>query len=338
MDTIRKIRRVLAVPDDYEVLLLGGGATLQFALLAYNFAGGGVSRTGGEAGRTGGRAADASASRPGGAYCVTGAWGQGALQSAQLATPHTPPHIAYHGEGHAYTRLPQWSELAIGDPLSYPYLHITSNETIHGLQFKQWPAAHTTPPLIADMSSDIMTKPIPVSRFAMLYAGAQKNIGIAGATVVVVQKAFLETASETLPPYLSYKKHAAAASLYSTPPTVSIFSINLVMDWIIDQGGVIEMNARNLEKANLLYSYIDEHSDFYRNPLPVADRSIISVLFTLPTDKLTERFLEMAQEQGMVGVRGHRSMGGCRVSLYNAVELRAVEQLIDCMDSFLKVV
>ena len=197
-------------------------------------------------------------------------------------------------------------------------------------------ATPTVPPLVADMSSDIMTKPLPVSRFAMIYAGAQKNIGVAGATIVIARASFLNTALDSLPPYLSYKVHAAAESLYNTPPTVSIFSINLMMDWIIDRGGLIAINALNLEKANLLYSYLDEHSDFYRNTIPVADRSVINVVFTLPTDELTESFLTAARDQHIVGIGGHRSVGGCRVSLYNAVELRGVELLIDFMDRFIK--
>ena len=348
LNTINKIRHVLAVPPEYEVLLLSGGATTQFALLGCNFA------------------HQHSAS-----YCVTGAWGKKAYQdatrtsamftaptvattpgthaahsattsnatsAATTKTPTTPtprpPRLAYDGHTHTYTRLPQWSEVTCSD--DDDYLHLTSNETIHGIQFKQWPDARIKAPLIVDMSSDIMTKPLPLSRFAMIYASAQKNIGVAGVTVVIVRRSFLAGARDNLPPAFSYKTHAAHESLYHTPPTVSIFSVHLVMDWIIEQGGLTALNTRNLQKADMLYSYIDAHQDFYRNRIAAADRSTINAIFTLPTKELTTRFLAAAEKHGIIGINGHRSVGGCRVSLYNAIERTGVEILLGFMDRFIK--
>ena len=335
LGTINKIRRVLAVPPEYEVLLLSGGATTQFALLGCNFA-----------------------HQNGARYCVTGAWSKKAYQdatrtSAMFTAPGThaahvattptaahpaptprPPRLAYDGHTHTYTRLPQWSEVTCSD--DDDYLHLTSNETIHGIQFKQWPDARIKAPLIVDMSSDIMTKPLPLSRFAMIYASAQKNIGVAGVTVVIIRRSFLAGARDDLPPAFSYKTHAAHESLYHTPPTVSIFSVHLVMDWIIEQGGLTALNTRNLQKAGMLYSYIDAHQDFYRNRIAAADRSTINAIFTLPTKEITTRFLAAAERHGIIGINGHRSVGGCRVSLYNAIERTGVEILLDFMDRFIK--
>ena len=298
---LEKIRTLLAVPSSHEVLLLAGGATLQFAMVPYNV---------GE----------------NGAYIVAGQWGQKAYHSARAVGA---AREVYNGASDTWRTLPLWKDIRCRPPDTY--LHLTSNETVNGLQWHRWPT-EPLPPLVADMSSDIMSREIPLDRFGLIYAGAQKNMGIAGVTVVIVRPDLL--VPRVVPPYLDYRTHIKARSLYNTPPTIAIYTMGLVLDWIEELGGVEAMQRRNAAKAGKLYEALDSMGDFYTNRIEAHARSQMSVIFTLGDEHLTPIFLSEAEERGFVGLKGHRSVGGCRVSLYNAIEERAVDTLIAFMRDF----
>ncbi|MGL4818496.1 MAG: 3-phosphoserine/phosphohydroxythreonine transaminase, partial [Bacilli bacterium] len=217
-------------------------------------------------------------------------------------------------------------------PADAAYVHITSNETIQGTQFKTFPKLNV--PLIADMSSDILSKPFPIEQFDLVYAGAQKNLGPSGVTLVILKKSLLESANSNIPTMLDYKTHVDNDSLYNTPPTFGIYLIGLVAEWILAQGGLRAVEEANAVKANVLYTAIDESEGFY-NAYPVTDfRSHMNVSFTLPSDEATKAFLAGAKEEGFIGLAGHRSVGGCRASIYNAVSLSSCEALANYMKAF----
>ncbi len=306
--TKSRLVELLSLPPNYELLFLGGGATLQFAMVPMNFA------------------HDADAPR----YVVSGSWSKKALADAKKVGS---AEAVWDGAESGYTTLPSPEAIVPTDDAAY--LHITTNETIGGVQYKTFPTTGSIP-LVADMSSDILSRPVEMSQFALVYAGAQKNLGPAGVTVVAVKKDFLDLASESLPAYLSYKTHAKADSLYNTPPVFAIWALGLVGDWVVDQGGIDAVAKTNAQKAGAIYAVIDSSDGFYRCPVNPSVRSTMNVVFRLPTEDLEKQFIAEAGEAGMVGLKGHRSVGGCRASIYNAVSEQSVATLAQFMESFKK--
>ncbi|MFN3821158.1 MAG: 3-phosphoserine/phosphohydroxythreonine transaminase [bacterium] len=300
------VKELLELSDRYSVLLLQGGASLQFAMIPINFL-----------------SQDKSAD-----YIYTGDWAKKAINEAKRVGK---VHQAYSGESHNFTRLPTREELDL-DPGAV-YVHITSNETIRGIEFFEYPDTGEVP-LVADMSSDIMSHWFDASRFALIYAGAQKNIGPAGVTLVIIRDDFLEKARTDLPVILSYQTHAKENSLYHTPPTFAIYIMSLTLEWLKAQGGLRGIERINRAKAETLYTLIDQSGGFYRGTVDPRSRSWMNVCLRLPNEMLEEQFVKEGKENGFVGLKGHRSVGGIRVSLYNAVPLQAVEELAQFMKEF----
>jgi len=300
------IRRLLDLPDGFQVLLLGGGATLQFAMVPMNLLAGG------------GRCD----------FTVSGAWARKArADAARLGGVRD----VFDGADGDYTSLPDPAALEI-DPRA-AYVHITSNETIGGLQWQDWPETGDVP-LVCDMSSDFMSRRIPAERFGLIYAGAQKNVGPAGVAVVLIRDDVLARCADDLPAYLSYRTHAAKDSLYNTPPVFAIWLMKLTLDWLEQEGGLIEAERRAEARAKLVYDAIARHEGFYRCPVDPRFRSRMNVVFRLPNEELEGKFVAEALEHGMSGLKGHRSVGGCRASLYNAMPLEGAETLAAFMDDF----
>jgi len=309
-EAIALLTRLLGIPETHQVLFLQGGASHQFAMVPMNFL-----------------PKDGSAD-----YVVTGTWGEKALDEAKIVGS---PRVAGTtiGPDKRYTRIPKQAELQL-DPRA-AYVHITSNNTIFGTQWHAWPDVGTVP-LVADMSSDFLWRPTDVSRFALIYAGAQKNLGPSGVTVVVIRKDFMARGRKDIPKILRYTTFAENNSLYNTPPTFAIYLMRNVLAWIDEQGGLVAMERRNNEKAEILYSAIDRMSSFYRATVEKPARSTMNVVFRLPTEELDDRFVAEAKKQRMVGLKGHRSAGGIRVSAYNAVSPENIRTLVSFMESFAK--
>lgn len=303
-DVIDRLRRLLDLADDQHVLLLAGGATLQFAMVPLNL----------HAGR------DCC-------YAITGSWGDKAYADAARVGA---ARVAYNGKPGGYTTIPAVADLDLSRGAAY--LHITSNETIEGVQWQQLPRVDC--PLVADMSSDILGRCRDMRRVDLFYAGAQKNLGPAGVTVVGIRGALLERAGSDLPAYLSYATHRAANSLYNTPPVWNIYVVGLVLEWIEHQGGVDAIGVRNARKAQAVYDAIDDSDGFYRNPVDPGARSKMNVVFRLPSPEREHAFLAGAAERGLVGLQGHRSVGGIRASLYNAMPEEGVAALVEYMRRF----
>jgi len=299
------LRDLLAVPAGYKVLFLQGGATQQFPLIPLNFA----RRE---------QAAD---------YVLTGDWSE---KAAREAKPLVQVRIAASAEATRYDRVPPRAGWDL-DP-DAAYVHITPNETIRGVEFDAIPDVGDVP-LIGDISSSILSRPLDVSKFAMLYAGAQKNIGPSGLVVVIVREDLLARCPKDLPKIFSYAEHAAQDSLLHTPNTWGWYLAGLVFKWIKAQGGVAAMEARNRAKAELLYGYIDG-SDYYVNPVQKAARSWMNVPFTLPREELEAAFLKESEAAGLLALKGHRLLGGMRASIYNAMPLDGVQALVDFMRDF----
>lgn len=296
------LRQLMEIPDDYEILFIQGGGSLQFLMTAANFF-------------TNKRAA----------YANTGVWAKKAMAEAKRFGE------AYEActsadKNHSY--IPQ--ELTIKPDTAY--LHITANNTIYGTQWQDFPEVSV--PVICDMSSDILSRPVDVKKFSLIYAGAQKNLGPAGVVIVIVKKAFLETARTDLPPMLSYRNYADNDSLYNTPPVFAIYMVNKTLHWIKAQGGVKAIAARNREKAQLIYDVIDASRGFYRGHAEKASRSLMNITFNLPTQELEKDFIAEGKKRGFTGIGGHRLVGGCRVSAYNAVTPEACRALADFMKEY----
>ncbi|HJZ47407.1 MAG TPA: 3-phosphoserine/phosphohydroxythreonine transaminase [Roseiflexaceae bacterium] len=299
-------KRLLGLDDEYRVLFLQGGASLQFAMLPLNFLPAGAS-------------AD---------YLVNGAWGEKAYEEgAKLGQAR----VAASTSADSYRRVPTAGEIVLGE--SPAYVHITSNETIQGVQWHAWPDVGDRP-LVADMSSDILSRPLDARKFALIYAGAQKNLGPAGATVVIVRQSWLETASKTAPTMLRYSTHAKNNSLYNTPPVFAVYMLNLVLEWIEETGGLEQMARRNDLKAKTVYDAIDGSGGFYRGHATPSNRSQMNVTFRLPSEDLEKRFVGEATAAGMVGLAGHRSVGGIRASIYNAMTQEGAAALASFMGEF----
>ncbi|TVQ36163.1 MAG: 3-phosphoserine/phosphohydroxythreonine transaminase [Spirochaetaceae bacterium] len=303
---ISLFRELLAVPRTHEILLLGGGATLQFAMVPLNFL-------------LSGSSCDLAHS---------GAWARKALEDARKVGS---VRLAFDGSASSFMTLPTRQELSL-DP-DAAYFHLTSNETIGGVQWKEFPDTGAVP-IVADMSSDIMSRPISFDRFGLIYAGAQKNLGPAGVTVVIIRKDMLDRCPDTLPAYLSYKVHAESNSLYNTPPVFSINAMRLVLQWVKEEGGLAECDRRAHSKSATLYDAIEGSDGFYRNPVDPRCRSTMNVVFRLPTEELEKRFVSEATAAGLDGLKGHRSVGGCRASIYNAMPTEGVAALAEFMSDF----
>ncbi|MCX7797625.1 MAG: 3-phosphoserine/phosphohydroxythreonine transaminase [Melioribacter sp.] len=303
------LRKLLDINDNYAVLFLQGGATLQFSMVPLNL-------------MPPKNKAD---------YIVTGYWAKKAMKEA---TKFGTVNIAASTESENFSRLPKLSELNIDPEASY--VHFTSNNTIYGTQWKTEPEVGNIP-LVCDASSDILHKKIDVNKYGLIYAGAQKNIGPAGVTLVIIRKDLLERCSDNLPTYLNYKIHVENNSLYNTPPTFGIYIAGLVFKWLLSIGGLDEMYKRNVEKAKILYEAIDSSDGFYKGTVAVPeDRSIMNVTFRLPNEELEKKFLEEAKKRDMDGLKGHRSVGGIRASIYNAFPKKGVEALVTFMEEFRK--
>jgi phosphoserine aminotransferase len=316
-EAIALMKELLAIPSGYEVLFVQGGASQQFAVVPMNFV----------------------TEKSSAAYVVNGAWGEKAVSEAKVVAKPLGAEIvvaATTEENKSYVRVPKDATIAV--PAGAKYMHFTSNETIHGVQFglggKPFPAPAPHVPVICDMSSDFLWRPIDVSSFDMIYAGAQKNIGPSGVTVVVAKKSFLDSARTDIPKIFQYRTHVENKSLYNTPPTFGIYLVRNVMLWLKEKGGLAAMQSENLEKAKTLYGAIDRHAGFYKCPVDEGCRSVMNVVFRLPSEAQEEAFVKKAKAAGMVGLKGHRSVGGIRVSLYNAVPLAWVQELAKLMDDF----
>ena len=308
-DTKRLLAEQLGIPDTHDTIFVGGGASLQFSMVPMNFLAGGV--------------AD---------YVVTGIWAKKALKEAKLLGK---PHVAASTESESFTRLPRPDEIAWS--AAPRYAHLTSNNTIYGTQWRTFPAPPTGVPLVCDMSSDILSRRIDVSRFGLIYAGAQKNLGPAGVTVVIYRKDWLADCPDGIPTMMSYKTHAAENSLYNTPPVFAIYALKLVLEWARGKGGLEAIERQNARKADLLYGVMDANADYYRGTVvDKGSRSWMNVPFRLPTEDLETRFLKEAGAANFVGLKGHRSVGGIRVSMYNAMETPGVEALCAFMEEFRK--
>ena len=299
-------RELLGLDDDHVVLFLQGGASLQFAMVPMNFIPKGGS-------------AD---------YVITGSWAEKAYKEANIVAK---ARIAGTSEGNGFTRVPAQSELDL-DPAA-AYLHVTSNNTIKGTQYHEFPDPGAVP-MVADMSSDLLWRPFDANRFALIYAGAQKNLGPSGVTAVIVKRSWVEKANSGLPTMLRYGIHLKEESLYNTPPTFSIYIVRNVLQWVKAEGGLAAMERRNRAKAGLLYGVIDGSGGFYRCPVEPGSRSVMNVVWRLPSEELEAKFVSEAKAARMFGLKGHRSVGGCRASIYNAMGIEGVEALAGFMKEF----
>jgi phosphoserine aminotransferase len=304
------IRSLLGLSRDYHVLFLQGGATQQFSMIPMTL--------------LRGKSAPAE-------YLHTGYWSGKALAEAKR---EGPIRVLWSGEANNFDRLPSDAELDYSPDA--PYLHYISNETVEGLQFQRV-LGRDDVPRVCDMSSDFLSRPCEADRYAMIYAHAQKNIGPAGVTVVLLRDEILKDAPDDLPGFLNYRSHIKAHSIFNTPPVFSIYVVLLVTRWLLNEiGGLENMATLNTKKAELLYRTLDQSDNFYRGHAAIADRSQMNVSFNLPCKELEQRFLSDAQAAGFSGLGGHRSIGGMRASLYNGLTLSAVEELVGFMAEFRK--
>ena len=302
------LRELMGIPEQYKVLFLQGGATQQFAQIPMNL--------------RAGRSAD---------YIVTGSWSKKAVKEAQRIGN---VRVAATTEDSGFTRLPTAEEIKL-DPFA-AYLHVCTNETIHGVEIPAERIADTGVPLVADMSSHILSRPVPVEKFGLIYAGAQKNIGPSGVTLVIVHRDLLGMAPLNIPTVMDYAVMAENGSMLNTPPTFGIYIAGLVFQWLKKQGGLAGIDAINAEKARILYECIDNSGGFYTNPVDPDCRSRMNVPFVLADAALDAPFLAAAKDAGVLGLKGHKSVGGMRASIYNAVSLDAVKALVGFMNDFAK--
>ncbi|MCS6914341.1 MAG: 3-phosphoserine/phosphohydroxythreonine transaminase [Myxococcales bacterium] len=306
-EATQNLRQLLGLPAGYQVLFLPGGATLQFSMVPMNLL-------------PPGRTAD---------YVVTGEWSKKALAEARRLGL---VHVAATTEGEMFRRVPRNEELRLSDDPAY--VHTTSNNTIYGTQW-HWEPEVGGRLLVCDMSSDFLSRPIEIARYGLIYAGAQKNAGPAGVTVVILREELAQPRPD-LPVLLSYRTHVEAGSLYNTPPVFAIYVVHLVLRWLLRQGGLAAMAEHNRKKAALIYEAIDAHPGFYRGHAQPDSRSLMNITFRLPTPELEDRFVREARAAGMDGLKGHRSVGGLRASVYNAFPLEGARALADFMHEFVR--
>jgi phosphoserine aminotransferase len=308
-EAITLLTELLGVPDTHQVLFLQGGASAQFALVPLNL----------------------RSDEHGGDYVITGAWSQKAFDEAKIVgKPLVAADTSVDGK---FTRIPRQSELKLS--ANAPYVHITTNNTIFGTQFFEYPNTGNVP-LVADMSSDILWRPTDVAKFGLIYAGAQKNIGPAGVTLLIIRKDLLDKGRKDIPKIFRYATHAKENSLYHTAPTFSIYMVRNVLAWLKETGGLTAVEKNNRKKGEVLYGAIDGSGGFYRCPVEKESRSLMNVVFRLPSEKLEDAFVSEAKKAGMIGLKGHRSVGGIRASIYNAVSVAGVEKLVGFMEAFRK--
>lgn len=302
----KDIRTLLNISDDYAVMFLQGGATLQFSMVPLNL-------------MPPNNKAD---------YIITGAWSKKALAEAKKIGE---VNIAASSADATFNFIPKQDALNLSPDASY--VHYTSNNTIYGTQFKSEPEVGDVP-LVCDASSDILSKPLDVNKYGLIYAGAQKNMGPAGAALVIVKKSLLERSPEGLPTYLNYNTHADTGSLYNTPPTYTIYIMGLVYKWLLKNGGLDTMQKVNDAKAKLLYDAIDNSDGYYKGVAAIEDRSPMNVTFNLQSEELEKKIIAEAALKDFSGLKGHRSIGGLRASIYNAFPTKGVEDLIQFMADF----
>ncbi len=310
MSIIEKVesdfRSLFNVPKNYKVLFLQGGAIAQNSMVPLNLLNGKKAN-----------------------YVVSGYWSK---RSYQDALPFGDMSIAASSESIGYTKAPDLKEWKIDSSASY--IHFCSNETIHGVEYFDLPSVKTIP-VVADMSSHILSRPVDISQFGVIYAGAQKNIGPAGLTIVIVRDDLLQVASPLTASVFNWKTQAENQSMINTPTTYSIYMAGLVFEWLIELGGLAAIEKQNIKKAELLYNYIDS-SDFYSNPIDIKNRSRMNVPFRIQNEDLHASFVTGAENLGMIGLKGHRLVGGIRASIYNAMPIEGVQALVDYMKDFEK--
>ena len=299
-------RELLGIPENYRVLFLGGGATLQFSMVPICFLRGGT--------------AD---------YVLTGSWGVKAAEAARLEGNVS---VAFDGKPNGYREAPNFGNLSL-DP-NAAYVHFTSNETIQGVEFPGDPT--TAAPLVCDMSSDILSRQVDISKYALIYAGAQKNMGPAGVAVVVIRDDLVEKVPANMHPMLDYRLQAENGSMYNTPPCFNIYICGLVYKYLLKNGGLKAARERAATKSKILYSAIDGSGGFFKGHANLDSRSVMNVTFTLPDDELTKAFLKLTEERKLDGLKGHRSVGGIRASIYNAFPEEGCRLLADTMAEFAK--
>ncbi|WP_317303031.1 3-phosphoserine/phosphohydroxythreonine transaminase [Acidaminococcus timonensis] len=300
------IKRLLGMDDSWVVMFMGGGASLQFSMVPMNFL-------------TPGKVA---------AYAITSTFSEKAIKEAHKVGDAVE---IYSSKATGLDRVPRPEELELPDNCAY--LHLTGNCTAEGLEYFEYPDTGDVP-LIVDMSSDILSRPIDLDKFSLIYNGAQKNIGPAGVTVVMTRKDFLKGRDPQLPTMLNYETYADHDSTYNTPPVFGIYLVDLMSQWLLDQGGLEKVEQNNIAKARKVYDLLDTYPDFYRGHARKDSRSLMNVTFNLPTPELEKQFVEEGKVRGLVGLKGHRSLGGIRASIYNAMPAEGVQALVDYMEDF----
>jgi phosphoserine aminotransferase len=303
-DAENLLRELLDIPSNYKVLFLQGGASSQFFMIPMNLLGEGKKAT----------------------YLNTGTWSKKSIKEAQL---FGTIEVAYSSEDIKFVRVPRDDEYNVSEDSEY--LYFVSNNTIFGTQFSKVPSSPKM--LVSDMSSDILSRKIDVGNYGIIFAGAQKNLGPAGLTVVIIREDLLDRAPANIPTMLKYKTHAEKDSMFNTPPCFSIYIFNHVLKWLKKNGGVEAIEKKNIEKAALLYAAIDA-SDYYKGHAEKDSRSLMNIAFNLPTVELETKFITEATQAGLNGLKGHRSIGGCRASIYNAFPLEGVIKLTQFMKDF----
>jgi len=307
-DTKRLLKELLTIPENYKVFFLQGGSRLQFSMVPINLLRG---------------QSDAAE------YLVTGSWSKMALDEAKR---EGPVNVTWDGKSTNYDRLPKPGDLKLNPDAAYIYF--CSNETIQGVQFQTEPTISSAP-LVCDASSDFLHRPLPVDKYGLIYACAQKNAGSAGVTAVIIRDDLINRSADDLPGYLSYKNHVKEDSLFNTPPTFAIYLMKLTLQWLQDEiGGLAKMHERNRQKAKLLYDVIDNSGGFYRGHAQPDVRSLMNVTFRLPSEDLERQFVKEGEDRGLDGLKGHRSVGGIRASIYNAMPREGVESLANFMREF----
>lgn len=307
-EAISLMKELIGLPENYQVLFLQGGASQQFAVVPMNFL-------------SPGQTAD---------YINTGTWAKKAIAEAKL---FGTVNIAWGGDKGDATKIPKQADLNLTPGARY--VHITSNNTIEGTQFHSFPNTQGVP-IVCDMSSDFLWAPFDARPFALIYAGAQKNIGPAGVTAVIIRNGFLETAKTDIPAIFRYGTHAKENSLYNTPPCFAIYMVRNVLAVVKEMGGLTAMKAHNDKKAGMIYDTIDANPDFFRSPVARDSRSMMNIVFRLPNEELEEKFVAEAKKRRMIGLKGHRSVGGIRVSVYNSCPMEAAEAVTSFMKEFAK--
>ena len=300
---VERLKDITGADDDWEILFLQGGASSQFMMAAHNFLN--TERTAN--------------------YIDTGTWSAKAIKEAKL---YGKVHTSFSGKERAYSHIPTNNELSFADDAIYT--HFTSNNTVAGTQFPSEPKSNA--PLVCDASSDFLSRPLDLDKYGLIYAGAQKNVGPAGVTVVMIRKSFLEKQrTEAIPTILNYKTHVE--KLFNTPPVFAVYMVNYVLEWIQEKGGLSYFEKFSKEKSNLIYSEIDR-DEFYRGTVEKDARSKMNVTFRLPSEDLEKRFIAEAASNNLMNLKGHRSVGGVRASIYNACEMDSVKSLVDFMSEF----